>query len=142
MTDPFSTFRREMDDLFDSFFSGSRDLEAFADFSPNLDVKETAKQVTMKVDLPGIDEDDIELEIDNDILRLRGERSEEVEDEKEEHRYIERRYGRFERSLRLPFAPGENDVKTDFRKGVLTIRIAKPKNGGKGVKRIPIGRAL
>lgn len=142
LRDPFSSFRTEMDQLVSQFFGNSETPTAFSDFRPSLDVAETDKEITLKVDLPGIDEKDVELEIEDDILRLRGERIEESQESDDERRYTERRYGRFERSMRLPFEPGDGDVKTDFAKGVLSIRIAKPKDAKPSVKRIPIGRAL
>lgn len=142
LRDPFSSFRNEMDQLVSQFFGNTDVPSAFNDFRPSLDVSETEKEITLKVDLPGIDEKDVELEIEDDILRLRGERVEETKEDSDERRYVERRYGRFERSMRLPFEPSDGDVKTDFAKGVLTVHIAKPKDAKPSVKRIPIGRAL
>ena len=140
--DPFSAFRSEMENVLERFFEPVGPVAGFADFQPSMDVKETDKEIRLTVDLPGVDEDHIELEIEDDMLRLSGERSEEKENEGEERRYVERRYGRFERLMRLPFAPQDSDVHTDFRKGVLSVRIKRPEGDRVKSRRIPIGRTL
>ncbi|MGC6498611.1 MAG: Hsp20/alpha crystallin family protein [Henriciella sp.] len=140
--DPFSAFRAEMENVFDRFFDPAGPVARFGDFQPSMDVQETDTEIRLKVDLPGIDEKDIELEIEDDMLRLSGERHEEKENEGEERRYVERRYGRFERMMRLPFAPADSDVQTEFRKGVLSVRIKRPEGDRVKSRRIPIGRTL
>jgi len=127
--DPFRALRMDFDQLWDEFFDMGRPaFSRMAAFSPSVDVSETGKQILVKADLPGMEEKDIDLEIDGDLLTLRGERTEEKEEGEDEHRrVVERSYGRFERSMRLPFVPGEKDVDTSFRKGVLTVKIKKPK---------------
>lgn len=141
--DPFSSFRTELDRVFSSFLS-ERDpfFNGLADFNPSMDVKETEKKITLTVDLPGVEEDDIELEVHDDLIRLKGERREEHEEENEDQRLIERSYGHFERALRLPFSPNDDAIKTKFKKGVLTVTIDKPKDVKAQSRRIPIGRAL
>ena len=139
--DPFSAFRLEMDDLFNRFFE--LDTGGFAselaDFAPSVDVSETDTEIIIKADLPGIEEDDIHLELHNDVLRLKGERSEEKEEgEGENRRVVERSFGSFERTMRLPFTPDEKDVTTKYQKGVLKVAIAKPDGEQGGAKRIPI----
>ena len=139
--DPFSAFRLEMDDLFNRFFEmdASGRPGELINFAPSVDVSETDTNIIIKADLPGIDEDDIHLELHKDVLSLRGERSEEKEEgEGENRRVVERSFGSFERTMRLPFTPGEKDVTTDYKKGVLKVTIAKPKDEQGGAKRIPI----
>lgn len=140
--DPFSAFRAELENVFDRFLEPGGSVAGVADFQPSLDIQETDKEISLKVDLPGVDQEDIQLEIEDDMLRLSGERTEEKESGEDQRRYVERRYGRFERVMRLPFVPGDADVQTEFRKGVLTVRIKRPAGDTSKSRRIPIGRAL
>ena len=140
---PFGLFRTDLDHLFGDFLS-ERDpfFNRLTDFRPSMDVKETDKKITLTADLPGVEEDDIHLEVHDDILRLKGERREEHEEEDEDRRIVERAYGSFERALRLPFEPDEKAIKTSFKKGVLTVTIEKPVAEEPKIRRIPIGRGL
>ena len=138
--DPFRALRMDFDQLWDEFFDMSR-LPSVGgmEFNPSVDVSETGKQIVVRADLPGLDEKDVELEINGDILTLRGERVEEKEDgEDENSRVVERSYGRFERSMRLPFTPGDDDVETHFKKGVLTVKVKKPKEMENKARKIAI----
>lgn len=127
--DPFSALRSNFDEMLSEFFDlGSPLSVGGSEFRPSVDVTETDKQIVIKADLPGMDEKDVELEIDGDVLTLRGERSEEKEEGEGENRHIvERTYGRFERAMRLPFAPADKDVETSFKRGVLKVKLKKPK---------------
>ncbi len=138
--DPFALLRADFEDIWQRFFDTSRSVE-LEHFSPKLDVTDTSKEVVIKADLPGLDENQIDLEVIGDIITLRGERSEEKSEESESRRIVERSWGRFERSLRLPFTPGEKDVSTAFSKGVLTIRVKKPKSLETARRKIPIAKA-
>lgn len=137
--DMFSSLRSEMDELWDNFFNLTRS-PAFgtSDFAPSIDVSESEKEIVLKADLPGLEEDQIDLEIDHDVLCLSGEREEEKTENGEDRRVVERSYGRFERAMRLPFVPEDKDVKTRFSKGVLTVRIAKPEEAAGGARKIKI----
>lgn len=139
--DLFATFKTEMDDLFDRFFEPRTSAQAglLAGFAPSIDVSETDTEIIIKADLPGIEEDGVHLELHEDVLTLRGERNEEKEaGEGEDRRIIERSYGRFERSMRLPFAPNEDDIDTNYQKGVLKVTVQKPAEAERATKRIPI----
>jgi HSP20 family protein len=140
LQDPFNSLKGDLGDVWQQFFDFARQGEPAA-FSANLDVSETAKEVIIKADLPGLTEDQIDLEIVGDMLSLKGERSEERKDETESRRIVERSWGRFERSLRLPFTPGEKDVSTSFTNGVLTINVKKPKSLETARRKIPIGKS-
>jgi len=110
---PFHGFRTEMDHLFDRFFghspalsdSGPIDQLNFLNggaLSPNIDVRESDKTITLEAELPGMDENDIDLTVDDGVLTLKGEKRYEHE-EKEEGKAgrIERQYGSFQRSFTL-----------------------------------------
>ena len=139
--DPFSTLRSEMDDLFSRFFEldTTGRFSGLADFAPSIDVSETESEIVVKADLPGVEQDNVSLELHDDVLVLKGERKQETEaGEGEDHRVIERSYGRFERAMRLPFTPAESDVETRYKNGVLTVKVAKPEKPEDKAKQIPI----
>ena len=131
--DPFSALRAEMDSLFDSFIGG---LPAFSGMSgsgggrgftltPHVDVKETDKEIVVEAELPGMDEKDISLALQDGVLTIRGEKKHEYDEEKENYRVMERRYGGFQRSLRLPDTVDENKVEASFGNGVLKVIVPK-----------------
>lgn len=138
---PFSDLRSEMDDLFARFFEldTTGRFSGLADFAPSIDVSESESQIIVKADLPGVEKDNINLELHDDVLVLKGERSDESESgDGENRRVIERSYGRFERSMRLPFTPVESDVETSYKNGILTVTVAKPQKAEDKAKQIPI----
>ncbi|WP_084397732.1 Hsp20/alpha crystallin family protein [Henriciella aquimarina] len=138
--EPFRSLRMDFDQLWDEFFDMGRPLmPGGMDFSPSVDVSETGKEIVIKADLPGMDEKDVELELNGDMLTISGERSVEKEEgEGESHRVVERSYGRFERSMRLPFSPEDKDVETSFKKGVLKVNVKKPKELENKARKIAI----
>ena len=133
--DPFQSFRTEIDRLFDSFLGGGgfpsltsfrQSLPAAAQgMTPTLDVKENEKEIVVKADLPGLDEKDINLTIHNGVLSLWGEKKSEHTDERENYHVMERSYGSFQRSIRLPETINEDKAEARFDKGVLTITLPK-----------------
>ena len=142
--DVFTTFRREMDRLFDDVFGdfGSKAV-ATNGFSwgtaiPRLDVVENEKELKVSVELPGVDEKDIDVTLVGDLLTIKGEKKLEHEEKEGERHYIERRYGSFARTLRLPFEASDQSVEAEFDKGVLTIRIPKPAEMQSKVKHIEV----
>jgi HSP20 family protein len=139
--DPFSAFRREMDRLFDEFLTGPSGaaMERF-EFSPALDLTENDKQVRLRAEIPGVDEKDVEISLEGDMLTIKGEKREERKEEGEHRRLYESAYGSFERDIRLPFEPRDQDVKAEFKNGVLTVTIQKPPEMAKTSKRIPIAK--
>ena len=143
--DPFLAFRHEMDRLFDSFFAPAHfgrfgGLGGFP-FNPAVDVSETDKEVRVRAELPGVEEKDIDVSLDEDVLTIRGEKREERSEDGERRRFVETSYGSFERSLRLPFTPEDADIKANFKDGVLTITVKKPPELNRPSRRIPIQNA-
>lgn len=103
---------------------------------PEVDITESDTEIVLEAELPGMDKDDVEIEIDGNVLTLRGEKKQEKE-EQEKGRYLyERSYGAFQRSFSLPATVKEEAVKAEFRKGVL--RVALPKDGAPRGKKIQI----
>jgi HSP20 family protein len=138
---PLAAFRHEMDRLFDTFFAPSRFAAAeLGDlpFNPAIDLTESEKEVRLRAELPGVEEKDVDIRLEGDVLTIRGEKREERMSEGDHRRVIERSYGSFERSLRLPFEPEDGQVKAEFKNGVLTITAKKPAELARASKRIPI----
>ena len=132
--DPFQSFRTEIDRLFDSVLGGGgfpsltsfrQGFPAAQGLTPTLDVKENEKEIVVKADLPGLDEKDINLTIHNGVLSLRGEKKSEHTDERDNYHVMERSYGSFQRSIRLPDTIDEDKVEARFDKGVLTVTLPK-----------------
>lgn len=130
--DPFRDFQREMNRLFDDFLTdfpmtshwGERDLPSAA-FSPRVDVSETDKEVKVSAELPGMDEKDITVEMDDATLTVRGEKQEEKEDKGKNWYSREQSYGSFHRVIPLPTSVDGTKAKAKFKKGVLTVTVPK-----------------
>jgi len=137
---PILSFHKEMNRLFDDFwreFDGGSGSSLTPSFGfPHVEVSESGSEVKVEAELPGMDEKDVELLLDNGILTLRGERRGETEDRS--RRISERYYGHFERQIALPADVQEDKVKAEFRKGVLTVILPKSAEADQRVKRIPI----
>ncbi len=125
--DPFHSLRDEMDRLFDAF-SVQLPSTARAESALNfrVDVSETDKEIAVHAELPGVDEKQIDVQLNGDLLTIRGEKSQEKEEKQRNYHLIERRYGSFARSIRLPFEPKDSDVSASFKQGVLSVTVAKP----------------
>jgi HSP20 family protein len=108
---------------------------------PAVDVHESANELRFDVELPGIRPDDIEINVDNGVLMIRGEKSEERKEDDKEGRYhiVERSYGTFFRSFQLPQGVDESQINADVDQGVLHIRI--PKAALPQPRRIQIGQS-
>ena len=145
--DPFVTFRREMDRIFDDFFTGfggSRALQAAGGWSgvtPIVDVTESDKEVVVTAELPGLDDKDFEVTLTGDLLTIKGEKKSEHEEKDGGATYMERRFGFFVRTMRLPFEVGNEKVDARYDKGVLTVRVPKPAEVQKAVRRIEVKAA-
>ncbi len=102
---------------------------ASGEFVPaHMDVSETEDQVRIYVELPGVSQDAVDVTLEDDVLTVRGEKKlERKEDEKENYHLIERSYGTFQRSLRLPFRVEPDQVQAEFNNGVLTVTLPKTK---------------
>jgi HSP20 family protein len=140
--DPFLTLHREMNRLFDDVFRGfglpgrvgSPLMEG--QFSwPRLELSETDKAVTVSAELPGLGERDVQVEIANGVLSIRGEKKTERGDGS--RFFSERYYGSFERQVPLEGVE-EDKAQAEFKNGVLTVTLPKSEQGNRNVKRIPV----
>jgi HSP20 family protein len=123
----FVTLQNRMNRLFrDSYGPEGRDesLTTTA-FAPPVDVYEDEHGVTLKIEVPGIDEKDIDVRIENNTLTVHGERKFEKEEKEENYRRVERQYGSFTRTFTLPNTVDQESVRADYDKGVLKITLAK-----------------
>jgi HSP20 family protein len=93
---------------------------------PAIDLVETDEHLVLKVDLPGLEKDDVEIEVKDGLLTVSGERKAEHEESKDGYHRIERAYGSFSRSLTLPQGVDADQVQADFNQGVLEVRVPKP----------------
>ena len=94
-------------------------------FAPPVDVYEDEHNVTLKIEVPGIDEKDIDVRIENNTLTVHGERKFEKEEKEENYRRVERQYGSFTRTFTLPNTVNHDNVQADYDKGVLKIKLEK-----------------
>ena len=94
---------------------------------PAVNVEESGDELVLTAEVPGMTREDIEIEVENNILTIRGERSEERREGDEEKRYHvwERRHGSFQRSFTLPRTVRADDIQADYKDGILTIRMPK-----------------
>src|SRR5205809_7458478 len=131
--DPFREFStmqdrmNRMNRLFRESYSPEGPEEALTttSFAPPVDIYEDEHNVTLKIEVPGIDEKDIDVRIENNTLTVHGERNFEKEEKEENYRRIERQYGSFTRSFTLPSTVDPNNVQANYEKGVLKIKLAK-----------------
>jgi len=122
-----SSFHKEMDRVFDNFFSLTPGSLFDSQWMPSIDVNETDKAILVSAELPGMEEKDIEVTLERNTLTISGEKKEETEkkDEKRNSYYAERRYGSFRRSITIPDDIVTDKINAEFKKGVLSIEIPK-----------------
>lgn len=140
--DPFLSFRREVDRMFDDFFSGFGRRSVASPFwsaaTPSMDLTETETEIVVTAEMPGLDDKDFEVTVSGDVLTLKGEKKAEHEHRNGDAYYIERRFGSFSRSVRLPFDVKDEKVDARYDKGVLTIRVPKPADMQRPARRIEV----
>ena len=121
----FVTLQDRMNRLLRDQQSGPEESLTTTTFAPPVDVYEDEHNITLKIEVPGIDEKDIDVHIENNTLTVHGERKFEKEEKEENFHRVERRYGSFARSFTLPSTVSTEDVQADYDHGVLKIRLAK-----------------
>ncbi|MGX9120544.1 Hsp20/alpha crystallin family protein [Mesorhizobium sp. BHbsci] len=138
---PFLSLHREVNRLFEDVsrtfgtrFPSLGQLSPFNGGWPKVEISELDTELRVTAEVPGMEEKDIEVLLDDDVLTLRGEKRSET-DEKD---YSERFYGRFERRIPLGYEVEDDKVKASFTNGVLTLALPKNPNAPSKVKRIPI----
>jgi HSP20 family protein len=123
--------RREIDGMFDRFFRdpwgwGEADSAVSGLITaPPTDLADSENEVTVTMELPGVDPKEVDINITGDVLSVRGEKKAEKEEKKKNYHYVERQVGSFQRSVQLPSTVDAGKVDAKFKNGVLTITIAK-----------------
>jgi len=138
---PFVSIQREMNRLFDDFFRGFEPVpfeESMGRFVPAIDIKEDEKEYTIKAELPGMDEKDVEVILGDNTLTIKGEKKEEKEDRDKDYYYVERTFGSFQRTIPIPDYVDTQKAEAHFKKGVLTISLPKTEEGRTKGKKIAI----
>ncbi len=133
---PMFGLRREIDRLFEDTFSRG---DGVNNWSPAVDVSESASELRLEIELPGIRPEDVEVTAENNVMTVRGEKRGERKEGEEDWRYhlVERSYGSFTRSFQLPQGLDESKIEADADNGILSIRI--PKAALPQPRRIEIG---
>ncbi|MGB3490422.1 MAG: Hsp20/alpha crystallin family protein [Xanthobacteraceae bacterium] len=124
-TNPLTMLQQEVDRLFDGF---SRSL---ADFSPrtlmpSMDLAETDKEIELTAELPGMEEKDVQLNVVDNHLTIRGEKKNQREEKEKDYHLVERHYGSFTRTVELPPGVNPDSIKAVMSKGVLKVTVPKP----------------
>ena len=118
--------KQDMDRVFDRFFESRwEELPALGDWMPKVDVSETKDSVVVKAETPGMEAKDIQVSLQENVLTITGEKKQEKEEKDERHHRVERSYGSFSRSMRLPAGVEAGKVNAAFKNGVLTVTLPK-----------------
>jgi len=134
MRSPFRELAREMEETFSRFFPAVSEERGYA-WMPAVDMVDQKDEIVVKADLPGLEQKDIEVTVQDSTLTIRGERKTEKEEKREDYYYSERSCGAFVRSLPLPTGVEADKVKATFTKGVLEVHLPKAKEAkGKTVE--------
>lgn len=126
--DPFrdvTTLQNRLNSLFQDYNRAEGEPVAAASFIPPVDIYEDDHQIVLKLEVPGMKQEDLDIQLENNNLTVRGERKFENEEKEENFHRIERRYGSFVRNFSLPQTIDTNNVTANYDAGVLTISLAK-----------------
>ena len=125
---PFMSLQREIDRLFEDFSRGFPTIagNGATALMPSMDVTETDKEIEITAELPGLEEKDVQINIADNILTIRGEKKAEKEQKDKNYRLVERSYGSFERTLELPEGVNADAIKANISKGLLKVTVPKP----------------
>ena len=123
-----NTIQNEMNRLFNTFFDtpSTGNGAALRRWVPAMDLVETDEALVLRADLPGLSEDDVKIEVDDNVLTVSGERKTESEERKAGYYRVERSSGSFARALTLPKGVDTDAIRASFDRGVLEITIPKP----------------
>lgn len=119
--------QREMNRMFDNYFHGTDLSEdaSLAAWSPAVDITEQDNEYIVKVELPGVNKDDVKITLESNILTIRGEKKQEKETKKENYHRVERSYGSFQRSFNLPTSVKSDKIDAAYNDGILTVSLPK-----------------
>jgi HSP20 family protein len=136
--------RSELDRFFDEFLHGfeiapTRNAGGRpGEFAPRVDISETDEEFRVTAELPGLDEGDFEVSLEEDVLTIKGEKKVEEEEERKGYTRVETSRGSFHRAFRLPLEVDPESVTASYKKGVLTVTLPKPPEAQRQPRVIPI----
>jgi HSP20 family protein len=132
-TDPFAALQGEIERLFDDFARGwptpTRGwptISRTSELMPSMDVVETDKEFEITAELPGLQEKDVQVNVADNVLTIKGEKKAEKEEKDKNYRMFERSYGSFYRTLELPDGINADNIKANLSNGVLKVTVPKP----------------
>ena len=128
--DPFDrifNLREDFDDIVKDFFAGFSNIGANRGVYPLLDIKEDKEKYTIDVEIPGIDKKDLKISVKKDNLIIQGEKNEEKKREEESYLRVERSYGNFMRSVKLPTEINQSQISAKYNNGIVKIILPKIK---------------
>jgi HSP20 family protein len=138
-----AVLQNRLNSIFNDFArpEGEQESLGMGSFIPPVDVYEDAHQLVLKLEVPGIKQDDLDVRVENQTLTVKGERKFETNEKEENFHRIERRYGSFTRNFTLPQTVDTGAVKANYEDGVLTISLAKKEAAKPKQVRVEIGTA-
>lgn len=147
--EPFSSLRQQLDRLFDDFASGWRAPGRALQTSlwrgwggvPAADIVEKDNAFVVTLDMPGMDEKDIEVKVMDGAISIRGEKTEEIKEEKEHYRLSERRHGSFSRTFPLPPSVDPDQISASYEKGTLKLTLPKTEQARKKQRKVEVKAA-
>ena len=142
-SDMLRSLQREVDRLYDQVtrslpFPALTAEAAPMIMAPRIDISESAEELTLTAELPGMEDGDIEVTLTETVLTIRGEKKAERAEQKRDYRLKERSYGTFRRSIQMPFEADPDSIRASFAKGVLTVSIPKPPEAKRMVRTIEV----
>jgi HSP20 family protein len=142
---PYLSLQHDMNRVFDNFFRSfdTGFMSPFSEmsegmFQPKVEVKENANDLRVSVELPGIDDKDLDVSITDDGLTISGEKREEKEENTRGYYRMERSYGSFQRRIPFPCSIDKDKAEATFKKGVLNVVLPKTAEAKQNVKKISI----
>ncbi|WP_438278619.1 Hsp20/alpha crystallin family protein [Nitrobacter sp.] len=122
---PLALLQQEMDRLFDGFNKSFTGLSSRT-LMPSMDIAETDKEIELTAELPGLEEKDVQLNVVDNHLTIRGEKKNQREEKEKDYHLVERNYGSFVRTVELPPGVDLESIKAVMSKGVLKVTVPKP----------------
>lgn len=142
---PIASFHRDINKVFDNFFSdfsfpSLRNTEELwnTSFSPKVNVSENEKEINVEAELPGMEEKDVNVTLNNNSLVIKGERKSKKEDKSDNYHLVESSYGSFCRTIPIPEGIDRDKIEAVYKNGVMKVTIPKTEEAKKKVKKIPI----
>jgi len=126
--DPFlnlANWQDQVSRIFESAFPGHSESSALTAWAPAVDIYETENELMLKADLPDVNEKDLDVRVENNMLTIHGERKFEQKVKEENYLRLERTYGSFSRSFSLPNTVSTENIKAEYKNGVLTVEMPK-----------------